>query len=141
MPAYHPPIIPLTHECMFAAAARQQLPVAILYALMQKEGGRIGAVSHNKNGSDDLGVFQINTRWVPLFSRYGISASDLIYNGCTNAYAAAWLLKREIIEAGGDFWKGVGNYHSHTFKYHEPYKIDVYKKAVHVQQMMAGVTP
>lgn len=138
MPAHIPPvhIEPITHQCIYAAAQYQQLPVELLYAVMEREGGKVGTVKQNKDGSKDLGVFQINSRWLPMFAHYGISKYDLIYNGCVSAQAGAFILKREILRAG-DFWTGVGNYHSHTPKFHTPYMLHVWKTATEIQHQIA----
>jgi hypothetical protein len=34
-------------------------------------------------------------------------------NPCRNIWAMGYLIRREIEKAGGDIWKGVGNYHYH----------------------------
>jgi len=34
-------------------------------------------------------------------------------NFCANVEAGAWILRRGLDEANGDFWEGVGIYHSH----------------------------
>lgn len=52
--------------CMTAAAAFYHLPPRALPAIHAVEGGAVGVVSHNTNGSDDLGVMQINTIWLPV---------------------------------------------------------------------------
>jgi hypothetical protein len=33
---------------------------------------------------------------------------------CINAHSAAFILRTEIDNAGGNVWYGVGHYHSHT---------------------------
>ena len=34
-------------------------------------------------------------------------------NFCANVEAGAWILRQGLDEAHGDFWQGVGYYHSH----------------------------
>ncbi len=104
--------------CILAAASKYQVPPAILYTLLEVEGGRVGTVSQNSNDTQDLGPMQINTIWVPqLARRYGIdqraTRENLIRNGCFNVDAGAWILSSRIREAG-NFWRGVAHYHSRT---------------------------
>jgi hypothetical protein len=62
---------------------------------------------------------QINSIHVPdLAAHYGLPEATvqerLRDDVCFNTRIAAWLLKREIALADGDFWQGVGRYHSRT---------------------------
>ncbi len=86
-------------------------------ALLKVEGGRVGEVSANKDGSVDIGPFQINDRHVPMFQK--ILHADRIQtlnrlrdDGCFNALAAGYLLKLKTLAAEGDRLKGMGLYHS-----------------------------
>jgi hypothetical protein len=36
----------------------------------------------------------------------------LAYDGCFNVAVGAWLLRKRTNEAAGDFWYGIGRYHS-----------------------------
>ena len=55
--------IPLL-ACMAGAAAFYHLPPRVLPSIQAVEGGAIGAVHLNSDGSQDLGLMQINTSWV-----------------------------------------------------------------------------
>jgi hypothetical protein len=50
--------------CMASVAAFYHLPPRVLPAIQAVEGGSIGAIHQNRDGSQDLGVMQVNTRWV-----------------------------------------------------------------------------
>lgn len=45
----------------------------------------------NRDGSEDIGLMQINSRWMPLLRRYGITTADLL-EPCTSIMIGAWVL-------------------------------------------------
>ena len=121
------PLIPLTAACIAMAARAYQLPSSYLYAILAAEHGRVGQTVENKNGTSDLGPFQINTRWGPALGRYWrISAADALVrvrdNGCANAIAATAILKKAINETHGDLPTALGFYHSHSPELAEAYR-------------------
>jgi hypothetical protein len=103
--------------CLSKAAEAHDLPPAALVLLYENEGGSLGRVSRNSNGTVDIGPLQINQIWVgAIAERWGLPA-DVTFrllrdDFCSNAEAAAWILENEIRNAGGDFWEGMGRYHS-----------------------------
>ena len=105
--------------CMAAAAAFYNLPPRALPAIQAVEGGRVGTVSRNTDGSEDLGLMQVNTRWIPILSRYTHTSNDvtrarLIGDPCFNIAAAGAILRTYMNETGGDLMLAVSYYHSHT---------------------------
>lgn len=69
----------------------------------------------NRNGTYDHGTFQINDSWIArLYPRFGVTAEMVRDNRCIAARVAGYILRYEINRAQGDFWLGVGRYHSHT---------------------------
>ena len=109
------------------AARAYQLPPDYLYAILATEHGRVGQTVENKNGTSDLGPFQINTRWGPALGRYWrISTADALVrvrdDGCANAIAATAILKKVVNEARGDLPTALGLYHSHSPELAEPYR-------------------
>ncbi len=103
--------------CVLAAARVNGVPPAVLLMLLQVEGGRLGEVSGNRNGSVDIGPFQVNEIWLPAVARHWALPVAEVFpilrdNFCGNADAAAWILGRAVADAHGDFWDGVGRYHS-----------------------------
>ena len=56
--------------CMALVAQTYSLPPRVLPSIQAVEGGGPGTVYRNTDGSDDLGVMQINTLWLPTLSRY-----------------------------------------------------------------------
>ena len=121
-----PSTVPLTTECIDRAALDQQVPREILYAIGVVEGGKVGEIAHNVNGSYDIGVFQINSHWLgTLAEMYHTDRATVEYhlrwNGCFSAAMAAWVLRKKILDVGGDFWRGVGNYNSANPPHHDHY--------------------
>lgn len=99
-------------------------PLLMIAVLKVESNGRTGIVSRNTNGSDDLGPSQFNTdSWAKvLIEKYKIPREALVHDMCQSVRALGFALRTEIDAAGGDIWKGLGNYHSRTPKHHEKYK-------------------
>ena len=105
--------------CMVVAAQFYHLPPRALPSIQRVEAGHVGEVSHNTNGTDDLGLMQVNTIWVAPIARHTgwpepQVRQRLIDDGCFNIAAAAAILRIQLNEAGGDLMRAIGYYHSHT---------------------------
>ena len=121
------PLIPLTAVCIAMAARAYQFPSTNLYAILATEDGRVGQAVGNKNGTSDLGPFQVNTRWGPALGRYWkVSTAEALVlvrdNGCANAVAAAAILKQAVNESHGDLPAALGLYHSHSPELADSYR-------------------
>ena len=106
------------------------LPPRVLPSIHHVEGGAPGVVHRNANGSDDLGVMQINTIWLPYLSSYTrLPEADvrerLLQRACFNIAAAGLIMRIYLDETGGDLMRAVGNYHSHTKALNETYQAKV----------------
>jgi len=66
------------------------------------------AINHNTNGSVDIGLMQINSRWFPRLAEMGIQPGDL-WNPCTNIHVGAWVLAGEVRRFGYT-WHAIGAY-------------------------------
>lgn len=122
---------PAAYQCFMHETERQGIQPILLLAVLKTEGGKVGTLSKNSNGSIDLGIGQVNTIHLANIARItglgtGDVASKLAYDACSNLAASAWLLRSAINDAGGDVWKGVGYYHSHTPNLGNPYAWRVY---------------
>ena len=117
---------PATIECVVEAANRQGVPANVLLAISSIESGRNGQLVKNKNGSLDIGHFQINTvHWGKngIITRHGINKEDVQWSGCYNAELAAWLLKQSLEEnTNQNFWVKAANYHSKNAKFNAIYR-------------------
>jgi hypothetical protein len=94
------------------------------------EGGRPGLAAINKNGSEDLGVMQINSLWVvPLAHQTRQSQATirrrLLDESCFNIAAAGAIMRIYLNETKGDLPRAIGNYHSHTPVRHNSYRLKV----------------
>jgi len=125
-------------DCLTAAAAAHRLPPAMLAVLLNVEGGTLGRVSRNTNGTVDIGPMQVNTVWVPRIAAHWNTAPASAYaalrdNLCANLEGGAWILRQAMDEAHGDFWGGVGIYHSHDPRHSARYLRQVLKASLLLQ--------
>jgi len=109
----------LTAACIAHVAGIYAEPVTALDALLRIEGGQVGTVSRDANGTADLGPYQVNTSWVSFFAKAWHRAPDETYylirdHGCANALAAGAVLRAALDEAHGNIGVAIGYYHSHT---------------------------
>ena len=120
--------------CMVLAASLYQLPPRVLPSIHVVEGGHIGTVHINMDGSQDLGVMQVNTRWLDPLARYtGLPQAAvrdrLINDACFNIAAAGAILRTYLNEAHGDLMQAIGYYHSHTPVLGQTYRLRVLEAA------------
>jgi hypothetical protein len=123
--------------CMVVAASFYDLPPRVLPVIHAVEGGRLGDVLHNANGTDDLGVMQVNTVWLQPLSRASRLtpaevARRLVVDPCFNIAAAALVMRVYLDETHGDLMRAIGNYHSHTPVLNESYQALVIRTASHM---------
>ena len=104
---------PLLWECVIDAAHKNGLPLAALVGILAAEGGAPGEALSNANGTWDMGPFQINTCHVNELLQAGMRPDVILLDGCANAYAAAWILRKEY-DRTRNIWDAVGAYHSRT---------------------------
>jgi Transglycosylase SLT domain len=105
--------------CIDAAAAVHRLPPAVLVTLLNVERGLLGQVSSNTNRTVDIGPMQVNQIHIAAIAAHWGASAERTYRAlrdsfCANVEAGAWILRRSLDEAQGDFWEGVGYYHSQT---------------------------
>lgn len=121
--------------CMLAVSTELHLPPRVLPAIQAVEGGRVGFSRANANGSEDLGLMQVNSLWLPLLARHAGVAQDavrtrLVYDGCFNIAIAGAIMRLYLRESRGDLLAAVGNYHSHTPLRHQAYQQRVIGAAI-----------
>ena len=115
--------------CSISAAVKYEVPVNIVLAVAEKEGGKPGQWVRNSNGTHDVGPMQFNTAYLGDLARYGISANDVAAAGCYSFELAAWRLRMHIRHDKGDLWTKAANYHSRTPQYNAMYRADLMHKA------------
>lgn len=65
---------------------------------------------------------QINDVWVARLNKlFGVTAVMMRDDPCASIKVAGYILRYEINRANGDFWKGVGRYHSNMPSRHTKY--------------------
>ncbi|NPD66335.1 lytic transglycosylase domain-containing protein (plasmid) [Lichenicola cladoniae] len=143
------PTLPPVVRCIESAAAVHRVPPAVVVILLSVEGGTLGHVSQNTNGTVDIGPMQVNTIWVSIVAKHWGATSAETYaalrdNFCANVEAGTWILRQAMDQAHGDFWEGVGLYHSHDPGYKADYLRKVLRQALRLQtqaQRQAALTP
>lgn len=123
--------------CMVLTASFYHLPPRVLPTIQAIEGGYVGAVHHNANETDDLGVMQVNTIWVEPISRVAhLSEAEvkqrLTFNSCFNIAAAGLILRSYLNVPGTDLLQAIGDYHSHTPALNADYRTHILQMAVHL---------
>lgn len=110
------------NQCVTQASETFKIHPIIIKSLISVEGGQVGTMSRNSNGSHDMGVMQINTIHQPdITAKFGYTAKDLITDPCKNIMAGTWILWQRIQESPKKLWVAVGNYHSKTPWYRHNY--------------------
>jgi hypothetical protein len=105
--------------CMAFVASFNHLPPRVLPSIMAVEGGVVGVPHLNTDGSEDLGVMQVNSRWLPAVARAtglppALVRARLLYQPCFDINVAGAILRAYLAEAHGNLMLAIGYYHSHT---------------------------
>ncbi|PMS32702.1 transglycosylase-like protein with SLT domain [Trinickia symbiotica] len=113
-------------DCIDDAAHFQHVNARLVRAIATVESGQRANVIHvNADGTADIGLMQINSRWLATLSRFGVSRADL-RDRCTNAYVGAWILSQNIRHLGLN-WDAVGAYNAGTHVKRIAYARRVYR--------------
>ena len=120
--------------CMTLVASLYHLPPRVLPAIQRVEGGRPGLVHRDADGTLDLGVMQINTRWLQPLARYTRTNAPTVFARlrdapCYNIAAAGAIMRTDLDAAHGDLLRAVGDYHSHTHDLNLDYRGRVLRAA------------
>ncbi|MCI0150915.1 lytic transglycosylase domain-containing protein [Paraburkholderia sediminicola] len=118
---------PCHADCLDDAAAYRHISTQLVRAIAQHESGmRANAVNVNGDGSEDIGLMQINSSWLPKLARYGIRREHL-FDACVNAYVGTWILASNIKEFGPT-WKAVGAYNARSTSKQLVYANAIYRR-------------
>ena len=97
--------------CFDLAQKTYGIAAPLLMAIAEQESGfNPRAVGGNTNGSRDMGLMQINSSWLPLLARHGVSERDL-FDPCTNVMIGAWVLANNVRRHGPTV-KALGAYNA-----------------------------
>lgn len=105
------------------------LPPRALPSIQAVERGAPGVVHQDADGSADLGVMQVNTRWIaPLAKVTSLSPAQvrtrLVADPCFNIAAAGAIL-RAYLGVTHDLMQAIGDYHSHSPALNRAYQREV----------------
>lgn len=118
--------------CFHEASNRFMIDHRLLVAIAEVESGmNPSAIGYNKRKgvvlSEDIGLMQINSSWLPTLKKMGISRSDLINNPCQNIFIGAWILAHNI-SANGVNWESVGAYNAGFKDANAPFRMRYARK-------------
>jgi len=98
--------------CFDEAGKKYQINPLILKAIAQVESSMDPtAINHNRNGSVDIGLMQINSTHIPRLNKNGITREQLMTDACTSVMVGAEILAGFIAQFGYT-WRAVGSYHA-----------------------------
>lgn len=105
---------PAAASCWESAGARYGVHPWLLAAIAKVESGfnpRAVNESHfARTGSVDLGLMQINSQWLPVLARHGITRERL-FEPCTSVTVGAWILA-DLFARYGVTWEAIGAYNA-----------------------------
>jgi soluble lytic murein transglycosylase-like protein len=120
------------HACWDQAGERYGLSPELLYAIARTESGLDPqAVGHNRNGSRDIGLMQINSVWLPRLWAHGIAERDL-FDPCTSIHVGAWILAGNVRRLGYT-WEAVGAYNAASPSLRRAYAERVYRQVTAIR--------
>jgi soluble lytic murein transglycosylase-like protein len=116
-----------TTTCWDLSGERYQISPALLYAIAKTESGlNPRAINKsNANGSEDVGLMQINSLHFPVLAKHGITREHL-FDPCTSIEVGAWILAQNAKQLGYN-WNMVGAYNARSPDKRLVYARKVYK--------------
>ena len=98
------------YGCMEDAAQEHELPVQLIWAIAWQESRLdAGAVGQNRNGTEDVGLMQINSSWR---GRLGEEQwTRVIEDPCFNIHIGTWILS-DCLDRHGWSPVGIGCYNA-----------------------------
>jgi soluble lytic murein transglycosylase-like protein len=94
-------------DCFEQAGARYGVAPSLLEAISKVESGRNPLARNlNRDGSEDLGHMQINSRWLGVLASPTASTVQKLLDPCLNTHIGAWILAQNIRASW--LWMGRG---------------------------------
>lgn len=123
-------------NCWESSGARYNMPATLLYAIAVHESSlNPNATNRNRNGSEDVGLMQINSLWLPTLASMGISRKQL-FDPCTSIEVGAWILAQNF-RAHGSNWNAVGAYNAGSPEKRQAYAMKIYRSHVAVHKQLS----
>ena len=98
-------------QCLLDAAIHYQISPVLIAAMIKTESKHNPkAVNINSSGSEDVGLMQINSEWLPRIAKFGYDRKSL-FDPCINILVGTWVLAQEIRRFGYT-WTAVGAYNA-----------------------------
>ncbi|MGL4602962.1 MAG: transglycosylase SLT domain-containing protein, partial [Iodobacter sp.] len=95
-------------DCWERAGQSFGISPELLYAIAQQESGlNPQASNRNSNGSDDIGLMQINSVHLPRLKKMGIDEKHLRQDPCLSIMIGASILS-DMMKRYGYSWEAVG---------------------------------
>lgn len=121
------PVRPDIAQCLQGAGVKYRIDWKLLQAIAEVESGMNPvAIGYNrKNGkvlSEDLGIMQINSSWLPVLREMKITRDMLLSNPCQNIHVGAWILAKNIAQNGVN-WTSIGAYNAGFRNANEPFRM------------------
>lgn len=114
-------------HCWYEAAAKYQVSPVLLYTIaMVESGNNAKAINKNKNGTEDIGLMQINSSHLPWLEKYGITREKLLNDPCLNVHVGAYILAENIYRHGYT-WKAIGAYNAKSPEKQARYAMKVWE--------------
>lgn len=113
-PEWHDPY--RANQCFMESSQRTGIPYNLLLAVKMTESGPTfnPMVSRRNRKSVDIGMMQVNSSWLPMLSRFGVTEANL-YDPCVNVDVASRILAYTVAKEG-DWTRGIARYHTGSGK-------------------------
>lgn len=119
--------VPAQATCWSQAEARYGVPAWLLETIAKQESGmNPRAVGRNKNGTEDIGLMQINSSWNDELAAFGIKREHL-FDPCTNVQVGAWIMAHNIRQFGWS-WRAIGAYNARSERKRVEYAWKIYNR-------------
>jgi len=131
--------------CWDEASAKYGVARPLLEAIADVESNkRPEAMNYShllRTNSYDIGLMQINSRWLARLAKYGITEAGLRADPCQNLLVGAWILANNV-HVYGRTWTAVGAYNAACVKGPGP-ECDAVRSryAWRVYERLSGKTP
>lgn len=105
---------PELEKCFESVGQASGISPTLLRAIARVESSlnpkAVNESHRNRTGSYDIGLMQINSRWLPRLRAYGITEKAL-FDACTSIEVGAWILV-DLFRRHGPGWEAVGAYNA-----------------------------